>query len=205
MGNLKFIRFTNPIIRVDKRKRKRALYKCICGNEVDLDWSSVNTGHTSQCQKCSDKSRIKNRITHNLIKHPLYRKWQDMKNRCYNPNVGHYKNYGKRGVVVCDLWKKDFYSFYCWCINNGWKLELQIDRKDVNGNYTPDNCKFSTALEQGFNKTNTFYIYYNDIRYGLSELLYKNNLSSKYGTIWQGLKKGKKIDYYIDKFNIQMG
>jgi hypothetical protein len=189
---------------MDKRKRKRALYKCICGNEVDLDWSSVNTGHTCQCQKCSIKSSAQKRTTHNLIKHPLYRKWQDMKNRCYNPNVDHYKNYGKRGIIVCDSWKNNFYNFYTWCINNGWKLGLQIDRIDVNSSYNPDNCKFSTSIEQGFNKTNTFYIYYNNIRYGLSELLYKNNLSNKYGTIWQGLKKGKQIDYYITKFNIHV-
>ena len=82
----------------------------------------------------------------------------NMKRRCYNSNSKDYKYYGGKGVTICDNWLNDFMQFYEWALNNGYQDNLTIDRKDVNGNYEPDNCRWVTMLVQGSNKTNNVFI-----------------------------------------------
>ena len=77
-----------------------------------------------------------------------------MKQRCYNPNNRSYKNYGGRGITVCQEWKEDFQTFYDWAIANGYKKGLEIDRIDVNGNYEPDNCRWTTSKKNNNNRRN---------------------------------------------------
>lgn len=77
--------------------------------------------------------------------------WRAMNNRCNNPKNNRYKNYGRRGISVCDEWR-DFNSFYDWSMENGYKDNLSIDRIDNNGNYEPNNCKWET-IEKQMNKT----------------------------------------------------
>lgn len=72
----------------------------------------------------------------------LYRRWSRMKERCYNPNCDNYKNYGAKGISMCDEWRNDFVAFEKWAKANGFKEELQIDREDNDGNYEPSNCSF---------------------------------------------------------------
>lgn len=68
--------------------------------------------------------------THGLNDHPLYRKWNGFKTRCYNKNNPKYHRYGGRGVIVCNEWVNNFKAFYDWAILNGWEEGLQID-KDI--------------------------------------------------------------------------
>ena len=82
----------------------------------------------------------------------LYQTWVDMKRRCYAKNRESYKYYGLRGISVCDEWKNDFEKFKTWAMANGYEENLTIDRIDVNGNYEPHNCKWSTIREQNNNK-----------------------------------------------------
>lgn len=98
----------------------------------------------------------------NCIWHPmgiaderLYKTWSDMLIRCYNPNFKQYHNYGGRGISVCDQWRKRYFIFKDWAINNGYQEDLTIERKQVNGNYEPDNCTWIPLSEQGKNRTNT--------------------------------------------------
>ncbi len=65
---------------------------------------------------------------HGLRWHPLNRVWVTIKQRCYNPKCIHYKNYGARGITMWSGWKDDFLNFYLWCIEEGWKKGLTIDR-----------------------------------------------------------------------------
>lgn len=83
---------------------------------------------------------------------PLYTTWENMKQRCYNPNSVNYKYYGGRGVKVCDRW---FNSYESFALDMGERPDgCSIDRIDVNGNYEPDNCKWSTLKEQNNNRRN---------------------------------------------------
>lgn len=197
-GSLTFIEFSEK-----KHNRKYGLFICDCGKSKNYDVSAVKHGRPRQCISCARTKFGNNK--HGLIRHPLYRKWQDLKNRCYNKKTDRYANYGNRGIKVCKEWKNNFKNFYDWSIKNGWKQGLEIDRIDVNGNYEPSNCRYITHLKNGFNKTNTFYITVNENRIALCEFLYINNKSDKYHIIWNGLNRGKDIEYYIKKFGLING
>ena len=83
-----------------------------------------------------------------------------MKNRCNSPNNTNYQSYGGRGIKICDEWQ-DFKNFKDWAIANGYEDSLTIDRIDVNGDYTPSNCRWITQKEQCNNRRTTHLIEYN--------------------------------------------
>lgn len=98
---------------------------------------------------------------HGLSHTPLYGLFDNMKERCYNPNHIGWKDYGGRGIIICEEWLNDFTYFYTWAIYNGWKPNLQIDRfPDKNGNYEPNNCRFATPKENCRNRRNNLLIEY---------------------------------------------
>jgi hypothetical protein len=94
----------------------------------------------------------KRNTTHGLSGTRLHRIWCAMKTRCYNKNQKHYYRYGGRGITVCNEWKNDFIKFKNWSESNGYSDELSIDRIDNNGNYCPENCRWSTYKIQNTNR-----------------------------------------------------
>ena len=134
---------------------------CDCGNEINVRHSCLQSGHTTSCgcyhrEKFGDVNR-----THNLShKSHLYSVWKNMKDRCYREKCKSYKNYGGRGIEVCDEWRSDYKAFYDWSMANGYKEEqtaggvniLSIDRINNDGNYEPSNCRWVTADVQAKNK-----------------------------------------------------
>lgn len=92
---------------------------------------------------------------YNPVKHEyprLYSIWRSMKSRCYYEKHKNFHCYGGRGITVCDEWKDSFNAFASWALCNGYKADLTIDRIDVDGNYSPLNCRWATNLEQQHNK-----------------------------------------------------
>lgn len=77
----------------------------------------------------------------------LHTVYKAMMSRCYNPKHLTYKNYGGKGISVCDMWKEKSKCFYYWAIGNGYKEGLTLDRIDPNKGYSPENCRFLTMAE----------------------------------------------------------
>ena len=101
-------------------------------------------------------------LKHGLSKTRLHRIWHSMYCRCYYKSTNQYKNYGGKGIKVCDEWKhiEGFIRFYNWAINNGYSEELTLDRIDNEKDYCPDNCRWLTIKEQSNHRTNNvFYTY----------------------------------------------
>lgn len=87
----------------------------------------------------------------------LYWAWKSMKQRCQNPKCVVYRNYGQRGISVCDEWQK-FEPFLEWALNNGFQKGLDLDRKNNDGNYEPSNCRWVARRENINNRRNTIKI-----------------------------------------------
>ena len=100
----------------------------------------------------------------------IYKRWLDMKHRCYGKNRSDYKDYGGRGITVCDEWLHDFTAFYRWSMENGYSDNLTLDRIDVDGNYEPDNCRWTTIIVQANNKRTNRRFQYGGKSYTIAEL-----------------------------------
>ncbi len=82
----------------------------------------------------------------------LWRRYCHMKNRCLNPNYHAFHRYGGRGISICPEWVSSFPEFYSWALSSGFRPDLELDRRDNNGNYTPENCRWVTRLENILNR-----------------------------------------------------
>lgn len=105
---------------------------------------------------------------HNKSNTRIYRIWRNMKNRCLNENAEKFDRYGGRGISICKEWL-EFENFYKWAIDNGYNAELTIDRIDNDGDYNPENCKWSTPIEQARNTSATVKVERNGVLKSLRE------------------------------------
>ena len=142
------------IKRVESNKYGRAqfLCQCSCGFETIKLGKLLLNGHCRSCGCGEYENRVSNCTSHRLSDTRLYNIWCAMKQRCYYSKHKDYHNYGGRGITICDEWRYDFKAFYDWSMSHGYCDDLSIDRIDVNGNYTPNNCRWATALEQRLNQ-----------------------------------------------------
>ena len=102
-----------------------------------------------------------------VAKHPVYGVWADMKQRCYNKNLPTYKNYGGRGIRVCDSWRDSFLNFLS---DMGTRPDgASLDRIDNDGDYTPNNCRWASWHTQAFNKSNTLRIEYGGVTMSIDD------------------------------------
>jgi hypothetical protein len=104
-----------------------------------------------------------------------------MVDRCRRKKNKSYKNYGGRGISVCEEWRNDFMAFYKWSINNGYSDNLTIERNDVNGNYDPRNCKWITHAEQTLNRRDSHLVTYNGRTKTIAE--WARDLQINYNTL----------------------
>jgi len=119
-----------------------AIYECpYCGRHFKANKAHVKNGHTRTCGCKSHQLSGEKRKIHGLSNHPLYGAWRNMISRCNKPSHKEYKNYGARGITVCDEWVKDFKIFYAWAITK-YKPGLVFDRENNDGNYEPSNCRW---------------------------------------------------------------
>lgn len=146
--------------------------KCnACGNYILIKAISLKNGDNKTCG-CGRKN-------HGKSNSRLFKIWCGMKNRCYYEHDRHYKNYGGRGIKICDEWLNDFESFYNWSIENGYNDYLTIDRIDNNKDYEPSNCRWASSLLQANNLKRTIRIEYYGETHTLTEWSFLSGIKRK--------------------------
>lgn len=131
----------------------------------------------------------------------LYNIWKNMKDRCCNPNCERYKDYGERGITLYPEWFENFDNFADWAKENGYVIGLTIERKDVNGDYCPENCCWITRVEQARNKRDTIIVEYKGERKPLIE--WCEELGLNYDTIHNRIEIGWSVkDAFEEKTRI---
>lgn len=181
---------------VKASKGYKHMYLCICdcGNEKIIQRHMLLNGKTKSCG-CLNKDVLKNKVHKNNRKYKNAKEgdrvltiWRNMKARCYNKNSKSYKDYGGRGIKICNEWL-NFDTFYDWAINNGYNDDLTIERNNVNGDYEPKNCTWITKKEQTRNTRDNIIVEYGGEEIQLTYLLEKLGISNCYNLIYNRVVK----------------
>ena len=155
--------------------------KCDCGNTVTVCAQSLKGLRTTSCGCNSSRNNIGvMRRIHGESKTRLYAIWCGMISRCSNPNRIAYKDYGGRGISVCEKWNS-YIPFKQWAIENGYTDEFTLERKDVNGGYCPENCEWISKSAQFDNRRNSLLFTYGGKTQNLKKWSEESGI--KYGTL----------------------
>lgn len=150
------------IICIEPKQDGKTMVKCACdcGSVITHSYYQIAWGHKKSCgcinrsfsaNKTINGKAVGNSSIHGMANTRIYSIWKNMKERCRNKNKSNYKYYGGRGISVCDKWINSFKNFY-EDMGDPTTNKHSIDRINTNGNYEPNNCKWSTQSEQCINK-----------------------------------------------------
>ncbi len=176
------------------------IVECECGKRKSIRGDTLKTVTSCGCiKKHQDIINLGIKNNHKMTHHPVYNTWHHMIDRCKNPKAKFYKDYGGRGIKVCKEWR-DIKAFAKWADENGYAKGLTIERKDVNGNYCPENCCWITAKEQAKNKRNTIYIIYENKEVSLQDKA--KELGVSIDTVrsrwYRGIRDNERLFYHGD-------
>lgn len=130
--------------------------------------------------------------------HPLYSTWQNMRSRCRNPNNPYFRNYGGRGIAICDRWE----SFRAFAEDMGPRPEGHtMDRIDNDGDYTPENCRWASKRDQARNQRKTLFVEIDGERHCVQDLADRYGVAPS--TITRRLKNGVPLDTDIDEARLE--
>lgn len=182
---------TEEWIEYEKQVREYALTHTIkeCAKYFDRNYSTMSKYVSDK--KIIHKYEYDFRTKTNCR---LYNIWCGIKQRCYLKSHISYKNYGAKGIIMCNEWKNDFVKFKDWSLQNGYKKSMTIDRIDVRGNYEPSNCRWVSYEEQANNKSSNLIITYKEKTKTLSE--WSKELDIPYQTLYDRIYK---FNYPLDK------
>lgn len=160
---------------------KKTMWNCVCdcGNETSVSTSDLRNGHTKSCGCFKNEITTKRNFKHGFAKEKgvEYASWQAAKTRCFNPNFPQYDDYGGRGISMTEHWAKSFENFF---EDMGERPEgFSLERLDVNGDYSPENCIWADWYTQAQNRR-------------MNSL----NITGKTGVTW---------DKYLDAYKAYIG
>lgn len=173
------------------------LCKCDCGNTKILITEQITSGAVKSCG-CLHLERITKHGKHNTR---LYRIYNNMIARCYRVKNKDYHNYGGRGIKICEEWYdpsdrgKGFIVFYNWAMANGYADNLSIDRENPDGDYCPDNCRWTDVKTQANNTRRTHKVYDGEEYLSYAEFEHKYDLHP--GLIGKYISRGYTYDQII--------
>lgn len=188
VGN-KYGRLT-VIERVENNKFNFAqgLCVCECGKYTKVPGNSLRSGNTKSCGCLNDEIRRNTcrtrSTTHGMTHTRLYQIWNNMKQRIKNEKNPRYTYYGGRGIKLCKEWER-FEDFRDWAFNNGYNDELTIDRINNDGDYSPQNCRWTTQYTQSNNKRTNVFIEYKGKRQTIAQWAVELNINVP--TLWMRL------------------
>jgi len=142
------------VIRYSHHRGGKSIWVCQydCGTVREVQGCHMRAGRSRSCGCLEHELLMERNTTHGKNKTPLHYLWLGVKDRCYNKNDKAYKNYGGRGITVCDEWRTNFLAFESWALKNGYQKGLTLDRIDNEKGYSPDNCRFADRITQANNK-----------------------------------------------------
>lgn len=177
-----------------RSKTNKPRWKCLCacGNTTTVQSEHLRDGSTTSCGCYRDEQREKSRLTHGLTRvgkvDRLFSIWRKVVQRCDpDSSYPHLKNYAHRGIDICDQWL-DYETFAKWAYDNGYSDELSIDRIDNDGNYEPDNCRWTDAKTQARNRRSNRMVTINGVTKCLIEWTEQYDIN--YGTVKSRLNAG---------------
>jgi hypothetical protein len=144
----------------EDKKRTLWYFKCDCGKEIISRADAIKRGVVVSCGCYNRKNNIPTRLTHGLSKTLSYKSWAAARDRCYNPKNPKFKNYGARGIRLCDHWH-DFENFYR-DMGDRPSTKYSINRINNDGDYCKENCEWAESKKQSRNKTTTRYLIINN-------------------------------------------
>jgi len=160
--------------------------RCSCGELTIVQGSNLKSGCTVSCG-CYRKARL---VTHGMAGSSIYKAWDSMLHRCTNPNNKRYRDYGGRGIEVCDSWFK-FENFYA-DMGPRPTAKHSIDRIDNNGPYCKENCRWATPTEQGANQRSNRMLTHEGITLTVAQWSQRVSLSRS--VIWMRLSRGWSVE-----------
>ena len=179
-------------------KRGKTTWKCVCdcGEIITVRADGLKSGHSSSCGcwQRENSSKIARAVhtTHGGRRTRLYKIWAKMKERCSNQSAVNFKDYGGRGITVCEEWAQSFAAFRDWALANGYRDDLTIDRIDNDGPYCPENCRWATRKEQNNNRRNIIMLSYNGETHTLAQWAEITGIKRK--TLWERLHNGWSVE-----------
>ena len=181
-------------------KRGRNYYwlcKCECGNEAWVSAKHLKDKSTQSCGCLAKEVSSMTHKTHGMSKTRFYKIWSGLFDRCYRKSHVNYKNYGGRGIKICDRWhkfenfKEDMYESYLKHCDTYTEYQTTIDRIDNNGNYEPNNCRIIPIGQQKRNTSKSLIITYNNDTDCLINLCEK--YKKDYNLVYQRIHNGWEV------------
>lgn len=163
--------------------------RCECGTIKPVQGRQLKNGTTKSCGCFQRELTAKRNYIHGLSRKNIYKIYYAMLNRCYNPKNAEYKNYGARGISVCNRWRKSFpnFAYDVGEIPHG----MSLDRINNNGPYSPENCRLATQSEQHNNRRNTRFLEFEGRTQTIKE--WSNELGMSKNTILSRLSYGWSV------------
>ena len=185
--------------------RTRWICRCDCGNIKEMRANKFFADQSCGCLEKENRENIAVKTrTHGKTNTKLYSIYCGIKCRCSNPHYKYYDRYGGRGISVCDEWIKSFDAFEKWAYEKGYNpnlngTEQSIDRIDIDGDYSPDNCRWVNQTEQVRNRSNTRWVPYDGNMVNPYDFAKMFGITNK-SYVYRHLDKGETGEQILEKW-----
>lgn len=182
--------------KADIKKGGEICWRCLChcGQEFVSRGYCLRKGHTTSCGCEKIRKTIERSTTHGLSNSKCYREWNEMRQRCSNPNDQSWDGYGGRGITLYPEWKNSFESFYAHVskLPHFGEKGYSLNRIDNDGPYAPGNLEWATAVEQANNRQSSHLVTWRGETHSIAE--WARILKKPYMMLYKRIHRGLSPD-----------